>query len=514
MKKFIVLLLITLPFIAAVKAQSIVINRLFNGTALNGQYDAIELLVIKDHLDITNWILKDYSNNVQNGAFGDWGAKLRFKDHALWKNLRSGTIIVIRKGDAAGNFPSPNPTYTEDTDASDFIIDINAANTTYLRSIATPDQSTPPIYAHKALIFGDIEMVLLRWDDGTGEGMGSANSVHAFAYGDVTNLSHFTGVTAPKLHVSTSPANGAYAYPLSENQDSTDYAGIAGISKNPSTAIYNNPAFDSEPLSLKLKNNTTLVKTIISDVTFNNYPGVKESYISYLNNSNEPIALYILEIDLKDPKLSIEMATPKDQFRADTTQRVSNMLLAKNNNSPSKKVLAAINGDYFTVSTGVPLGPVHKDGIKVRSNISTGYKFFGLMDNRTYMIGNYNDYVNTKERFLELIGGRYLLLQNGNIVGSTDGAKNPRTSIGLINPTKAIIVVVDGRQSTHSVGYTLPELSIALQALGVKDAINLDGGGSSVFIMKETNGQYKIKNKVSDGSERSVANGLLLMRKE
>jgi hypothetical protein len=43
--------------------------------------------------------------------------------------------------------------------------------------------------------------------------------------------------------------------------------------------------------------------------------------------------------------------------------------------------------------------------------------------------------------------------------------------------------------------------------LGAVDALNLDGGGSSVLAVRN-----RVVNKPSDGSERSVSNALLVMR--
>ncbi len=59
--------------------------------------------------------------------------------------------------------------------------------------------------------------------------------------------------------------------------------------------------------------------------------------------------------------------------------------------------------------------------------------------------------------------------------------------------------VVDGRSSA-SVGMTLVELQHYLSRLGLVNAINLDGGGSSTMVL-----QQSVMNSPSDGRERSVA---------
>ncbi|MRX46836.1 hypothetical protein GJJ64_06535 [Pedobacter sp. HX-22-1] len=502
------------------QSQSVVINRVFKGTegegtTTRGRYDAIELLVVEDHVDMRNWIIKDYANAVVTGLSGDAGGKFRFKDVALWKDLRSGTTIVLRQPGATFTAnPSPDPNYVEDIDASDFTIDINIRNTNYLRTLASPSDINASSYIDRTFMLGDLkEVVLLRWDDGFGEGMDAANPVHAFAYGDLSSSSHYNGITSPKLHTLSTPAKGAYLYAKSDNKSVTDFATVTGISKDKAPPVYVEPSVNTESLAQKIKDNTNLVASITSESIVNNYPGVKEAYISYVNPAQNNIALYILEIDLIDPKLSIEVGTPNDAAIASGTQRVMNMIPYKNANSFEKQVIGAINGDYYELATGIPSGPVIKDGIRIKETINSTHNFFAQLDNKTYAIGPKLEYDRLKLKIQEGLGGKYILVQNGVVVsGVTDNTVSPRTSIGLINNKRVIMLVVDGRQS-HSIGYTLQELAQVMKALGVTDAINLDGGGSSTFIVRASNGTYQRKNLPSDGSERAVSNALFLMRK-
>jgi exopolysaccharide biosynthesis protein len=74
------------------------------------------------------------------------------------------------------------------------------------------------------------------------------------------------------------------------------------------------------------------------------------------------------------------------------------------------------------------------------------------------------------------------------------------------DPLKEVlwIVVVDGRQPDYSMGMTLPELATLFETLGVEDAINLDGGGSSVMVVE---GEAVSHPSDADG-ERPVVNAL------
>lgn len=76
-------------------------------------------------------------------------------------------------------------------------------------------------------------------------------------------------------------------------------------------------------------------------------------------------------------------------------------------------------------------------------------------------------------------------------------SRHPRTAMGW-NKDKVFVVVADGRTS-QSAGLTMQQLADYMKSLGCTEAINLDGGGSSVAVY---NG--KIVNRPSDGVERSV----------
>jgi len=84
--------------------------------------------------------------------------------------------------------------------------------------------------------------------------------------------------------------------------------------------------------------------------------------------------------------------------------------------------------------------------------------------------------------------------------------RQPRTIIGKYANDDLIMIVIDGRQNDWSIGVTLETLQDKLLELGVKEAYNLDGGGSSAMYY---NG--KILNQPSDGKERPVVNNIVIM---
>jgi hypothetical protein len=82
--------------------------------------------------------------------------------------------------------------------------------------------------------------------------------------------------------------------------------------------------------------------------------------------------------------------------------------------------------------------------------------------------------------------------------------RHPRTGAGLRGDT-LVMVTVDGRQPGYSDGMTLREFAQLFIDLGCKEALNLDGGGSTTMVVRN-----RIVNSPSDGAERKVANALAL----
>lgn len=84
--------------------------------------------------------------------------------------------------------------------------------------------------------------------------------------------------------------------------------------------------------------------------------------------------------------------------------------------------------------------------------------------------------------------------------------RHPRTSIGITHDNKVYVVVVYGRDPYTSVGASISEMEKLMKGLGVKEAINLDGGGSSIMIV---NGKRTGKPSDSIG-EREVGDAIIL----
>lgn len=108
------------------------------------------------------------------------------------------------------------------------------------------------------------------------------------------------------------------------------------------------------------------------------------------------------------------------------------------------------------------------------------------------------------------ISGSVPLVRDDTILAINDREMHPRTAVGIDRETgHLLLLVIDGRSRT-SRGYTLVELARMMHELGAEDALNLDGGGSSTLVAGNPRGVVKVRNRPSDGHERSVPNGLQL----
>ena len=115
----------------------------------------------------------------------------------------------------------------------------------------------------------------------------------------------------------------------------------------------------------------------------------------------------------------------------------------------------------------------------------------------------------------DIVGGAGLLIRDGRDIedwsierfnqGFAEN-RHPRTMIGTAADNTIWLVTVDGRQPEQSVGMTLVELRALAHRVGLVNALNLDGGGSTTMWV-----QGQVMNKPSDPTgPRKVSDALLV----
>ena len=100
-----------------------------------------------------------------------------------------------------------------------------------------------------------------------------------------------------------------------------------------------------------------------------------------------------------------------------------------------------------------------------------------------------------------------MLIENGEINTNLEAGANPRTALGIKKDGSLLLYTIDGRKKGYSYGAQLKTLANRLKELGCVDAINLDGGGSTSFVLQfPGDNTTTLNNKPSDGISRAVAN--------
>lgn len=234
--------------------------------------------------------------------------------------------------------------------------------------------------------------------------------------------------------------------------------------------------------------------------------------------SPKPLRIWVAKIDLTAPGVRITATEPAKPSGADAkfeTLCQNTLEFAQN-----RGVQLAFNASAFgpmRVHAGEPMDVV---GLAV----DDGCVFSQVVDNRNFgaMFISRDGRVSLKapplspDEAWDVIPGFRMLVDDGRLAVSdqeanTDfGNVNPRTAVAVDANGKTLwIVIVDGRQKDVSAGMTLVELAALFLNLGVHDALNLDGGGSSTMVLESKTGTFGVVNtpvgQRAPGTLRQVA---------
>lgn len=247
-------------------------------------------------------------------------------------------------------------------------------------------------------------------------------------------------------------------------------------------------------------------------------PGVTETDL-VMNNEARTYQNkgFVMEVDLKREDVSI-MAGYKDyQGTSWGMQTCLNQAKAAEKalkrQNPNANVVGIINASFFNMGTGEPSGAMVMQGT-VYHQTAPNYGYFAVHEDGTAAI--YDGSTPIAPTVKEAIAGYHMLLRNGVNVASFPGEYEitavPRTAIGIREDGTVVLFVVDGRQAPSSSGMSIRELGEVMISLGCRDALNLDGGGSSTFATKrEGTSALTVKNSPSDGYERNVSGTLMVV---
>ncbi|PJN42141.1 hypothetical protein CG747_04765 [Streptomyces sp. CB02959] len=107
------------------------------------------------------------------------------------------------------------------------------------------------------------------------------------------------------------------------------------------------------------------------------------------------------------------------------------------------------------------------------------------------------------------VGGFPVLRHGRPAAGLDTAAVTMRTSAGIANRGHTLLLMaLDGEKGRHQTGLTVRELAELMARLGAREAMDLDGGGSSTFVTQDLYGEARVRNHPTDGKERPVANAV------
>lgn len=186
-----------------------------------------------------------------------------------------------------------------------------------------------------------------------------------------------------------------------------------------------------------------------------------------------------------------------------------------------KNIVAGINGSFFDTATGNVIGTlIYQNNYLERLDI--GRACIGINGNAV-SFGYYGE-AYPPQFFYLLTAGPFLLAHGKNVALNAAGEEefstsmlgaHPRTAIGKKPDGSMVMLIAEGRMKNEN-GLRLEEIADILLGKGCNEAINLDGGGSSTLILSgEFYGKDKaencVQNKPSDGDERAIANGIVVV---
>lgn len=244
------------------------------------------------------------------------------------------------------------------------------------------------------------------------------------------------------------------------------------------------------------------------------HPGLKWHHLQTATLYSSDQSINLLEV--KTNKRSVDLI-----YQPDT-------LIATSAYAKAVNAKAAVNAGFFNMKEGGSVTYLKKDGqVLAKNQADLKTKGSVVIRGAVVIYRNGKTQIETPQATINytkassiddvLLSGP-LLIENGRsiILDSTNFNldRHPRTSACTTKGNRLLLVTIDGRNE-KAAGMSLPEMTQFLVALGCKNAINLDGGGSTTMYIegKTNNGivNYPSDNRQFDHEgQRKVSNVLVV----
>ncbi len=152
--------------------------------------------------------------------------------------------------------------------------------------------------------------------------------------------------------------------------------------------------------------------------------------------------------------------------------------------------VAGINGSYFNMSELTSITYVKDNGRVVTGTVmNEKFRTSGIL---SICAGNPDIAADTTAsgRAWEAIASGPILIDDGRVITYGEGIsgwdsfynrRHPRSLVGIDGDGFLWLIVADGRSKGNADGMTIDELTKLSALIGLTDALNLDGGGSSTL---------------------------------
>lgn len=225
----------------------------------------------------------------------------------------------------------------------------------------------------------------------------------------------------------------------------------------------------------------------------------------------EPQSINVVKVDLKKHKYDIDLVY-SDSVR---------VLLSEM--AEQQNALAAINGTFFDMKKGGAVVFFKVDDEIITLPNSEAPKIireaaFTVGDSVRVSAFPKDNWENWQTNFEDIMVSGPILINHGKRIDpdsvSFNLTKHPRSAIGITNNYELLLVTADGRHKNKANGLSMKELGILMEALHCRDAMNLDGGGSTTLWLNSKGViNYPSDNKLFDhNGTRTIANGITISK--
>ncbi len=282
-------------------------------------------------------------------------------------------------------------------------------------------------------------------------------------------------------------------------------------------------ATTKETMNIKINDQPTVVSsysstefsglTLVSRTDKEVREGITYVELKYKNSDNAPVVAHALIV--RRGYGEFFLGTPDALPEQDYLQAPLAQALAVEEKFQDVDVIACVNGDQFAQgSSCYALGPTYQNGVKLSDQSGLTPHCFAMMMDGTYYCGNPNS-IKDKTKIWSMVGANGMILEKGKVVqnGTADWftTRHPRTALGYDDEGTFYVLEVDGRQTSVSNGATFIDMALMFMTLGATNAVNVDGGGSSIMYVENQNQELACVSSPSGGSPRWVINTILVV---